>query len=88
VPREDPGALAGAIDGLLLDPGKRGAFGHAARAQSRPYDVSVTMRRNLDLWTALVHGGAWNERPEEGSGAVGSAAPGTPSASTWDVGDG
>src|SRR6266566_1422072 len=82
VRREDPGALAGAIDGLLLDPGKRGALGFAARAQSRPYDVSVTMRRNLDLWTDLVHGGAWKRRPEDGSGAVGSTPPGTPSSST------
>ena len=85
VPREDPGALAGAIDGLLRDPGKRGALGLAARAQSRSYDVSVTMRRNLDLWTDLVHGGAWKERPEDGSRAVGSTAPGTPSASTGTV---
>jgi glycosyltransferase involved in cell wall biosynthesis len=85
VPREDPGALAGAIDGLLRDPGKRGGLGLAARAQSRSYDVSVTMRRNLDLWTELVHGGPSKERPEDGSRAVGSTAPGTPPASTGTV---
>jgi glycosyltransferase involved in cell wall biosynthesis len=85
VPREDPGALAEAIDGLLRDPGKRTALRLAARAQSRPYDVSATMRRNLDLWTDLVRGGAWKERPEDGSRAVGSTAPGTPSASTGTV---
>ena len=85
VPPEDPDALAGAIDGLLRDPEKRRALGLEARAQSRPYDVSVTMRRNLDLWTDLVHRGAGNERPEDGSRTVGSTAPGTRSNSprTW-----
>jgi glycosyltransferase involved in cell wall biosynthesis len=85
VPPEDPDALAGAIDGLLRDPEKRRALGLEARAQSRPYDVSVTMRRNLDLWTDLVHRGTGNERPEDGSRTVGSTAPGTRSASprTW-----
>jgi len=85
VPRDDPDGLAGAIDGLLRDPGKRRALGLAARAQSRPFDVSATMRRNLDLWTELVHGGAWQRSQEDGSGAVGSAVPGTPSAArgTW-----
>src|SRR5206468_10290956 len=54
VPRDDPDGLAGAIDRLLRDPGKRRALGLAARAQSRPFDVSATMRRNLDLWIELV----------------------------------
>src|SRR5204863_8940736 len=54
VPREDPGAIARAIDGLLRDPAKRQELELAARTQSRLYDVYVNIHRNLELWTDLV----------------------------------
>ena len=88
VPREDPHALAGAIEMLLRDPGKRRALGLAARTQSGPYDVSVTMRRNLDLWIDLAHGGAPRERSAAGSPEVESRAPGDAFTSNRDMGDG
>jgi glycosyltransferase involved in cell wall biosynthesis len=81
VPREDPGAIARAIDGLLHDPAKREQLQLAARTQSRPYDVSVTMRRNLELWTGLVLRGTGKERPPARPRTVESAAPGAPPAS-------
>ena len=81
VPREDPGAIARAIDGLMRDPAKREKLQLAARTQSRPYDVSVTMRRNLELWTGLVLRGTGTGRPPARPRAVDSAAPGPPPAS-------
>jgi len=83
VPREDPGAMARAIDGLIRDPAMRQERQLAARTQSRPYDVSVTMHRNLELWTDLVLGRTGRERPPAGPRTVESAAPGSPPASTW-----
>jgi glycosyltransferase involved in cell wall biosynthesis len=82
VPREDPGAMARANDCLIRDPAMRQERQLAARTQSRPYDVSVTMHRNLELWTDLVLGRTGKERPPAGPRTVESAAPGSPPAST------
>jgi glycosyltransferase involved in cell wall biosynthesis len=55
VPREDPDALARAIDQLLSDPQRRKRLGAAARRASKSYDLDTTLERNLDLWSTLAH---------------------------------
>ena len=55
VPREDPDALARAIDQLLSDPHRRKRLGAAARRASKSYDLDTTLERNLDLWSTLAH---------------------------------
>ncbi len=54
VPREDPSALAGAIDALLDDDAARRRLGEAARERSASYDLATTMRRNIELWSDLA----------------------------------
>lgn len=54
VPRDDPVALAGAIDALLDDDGARRRLGEAARERSASYDLATTMRRNIELWSDLA----------------------------------
>ncbi|HEU4354059.1 MAG TPA: glycosyltransferase family 4 protein [Actinomycetota bacterium] len=58
VPREDPAALARAVEGLLEDPSLRRRLGDAARARTSAYDLASTMRRNIDLWLELAPGGS------------------------------
>ncbi len=55
VPREDPDALARAIDQLLSDPHRRKRLGAAARRASKSYDLDTTLEHNLDLWSTLAH---------------------------------
>ena len=57
VPPEDEGALARAIDTLLDDAPRRHRLGEAARRQSGLYDLSVTLTRNLQMWSDLVRDG-------------------------------
>ncbi len=54
VPPGDPKALAEAIDALLRDPVRRQELGQAVRARSRSFDLTTTMRGNLQLWSDLV----------------------------------
>jgi glycosyltransferase involved in cell wall biosynthesis len=54
VPRNDPGALALAIDALLEDAALRRRLGKAARERSRSYDLADTMQGNLELWARLA----------------------------------
>ena len=56
VPREDPRALAEAIDDLLDDPVRRQRLAYAARQRSASYELRSTLNRNLDLWEGLVRG--------------------------------
>lgn len=58
VPTDDPEALADAMDRLLTNPQLRGRLGEAARERTREYDLATTMRRNIELWTALASGAA------------------------------
>jgi glycosyltransferase involved in cell wall biosynthesis len=53
---DDPQALADAIDPLLEDASRRDRLGEAARTRSRSFDLSSTMRQNLDLWSGLTTG--------------------------------
>lgn len=54
VPRDDPSALAGAVERLLGDASLRSELGAAARDRTRAYDLGSTMRRNIDLWQELA----------------------------------
>jgi len=54
VPVEDPGALAAAIDPYLADVDALRRASEMARARSAGYDLTDTLRRNLDLWSELV----------------------------------
>jgi glycosyltransferase involved in cell wall biosynthesis len=58
VPRDDPAALAEAIDRLLGDPSLRRSLGEAARERTSAYDLASTMRRNIDLWIELASRGS------------------------------
>ncbi len=55
VPPEDANALAQAIDTLLENAPHRQRLGEAAREQSGLYDLVVTLTRNLQMWSDLVH---------------------------------
>ena len=51
VPPRDPGALAGAINALIADPGRRAAMGRAAQARAeREFDLDVMVKRVLALY--------------------------------------
>lgn len=54
VPRDDPSALAEAVERLLGDASLRSELGAAARDRTRAYDLGSTMRRNIDLWQELA----------------------------------
>lgn len=54
VPREDPAALAAAVDALLDGEAVRRGLGEAARARSASFDLAGTLRRNLDLWSEVA----------------------------------
>jgi glycosyltransferase involved in cell wall biosynthesis len=54
VPRDDPLALAEAVERLLGDASLRSELGAAARDRTRAYDLGSTMRRNIDLWQELA----------------------------------
>jgi glycosyltransferase involved in cell wall biosynthesis len=54
VPRDDPSALAEAVERLLEDASLRSELGGAARDRTRAYDLGSTMRRNIDLWQELA----------------------------------
>jgi glycosyltransferase involved in cell wall biosynthesis len=54
VPRRDPAALAGALDDLLGDPGRRHAMGSAGRQRRREqFDFEVMIERLEDLYERL-----------------------------------
>jgi len=57
VPRRDPAALAGALDGLLGDPGRRHAMGEAGRRRRREqFEFDVMVQRLEDLYERLYAG--------------------------------
>jgi glycosyltransferase involved in cell wall biosynthesis len=72
VPRDDPQALAEAIDALIADPLRGKELGEAARERSHLYDLRSTLQRNLDLWAALAEGRspASDPPPDGGYAAV------------------
>ena len=77
VPKDDPQALAEAIDALIADGTRRRQLGEAARERSDLYDLSSTMGRNLDLWSDLTGGrsGASDPRPRSRGAAISSGSP-------------
>lgn len=58
VPPDDPGALAGALAGLLADPARRAALGARARARAeRAFDAGRMARDTFDRLAAASGGG-------------------------------
>lgn len=51
---EDPNGLAAAIDALLDDENERKRLGAEARQRSRSFELHVSLRRNLELWSQLA----------------------------------
>jgi glycosyltransferase involved in cell wall biosynthesis len=68
VPVEDPSALAAAIDPYLTDVGALRRASEMARARSAGYDLTDTLRRNLDLWSELVGARRLQYRPTSRGG--------------------
>ncbi len=55
VEREDPVAMAGALDALLADPARRLELGRGARARAvEQFRLEGSQRRWVDLWTELA----------------------------------
>jgi glycosyltransferase involved in cell wall biosynthesis len=74
VPPRDPSSLAGALDGLLRDDGRRRAMGRAARARvEREFTWTMTARRTAVLYEALLAETSGARPPRER--AVGEGAP-------------
>jgi glycosyltransferase involved in cell wall biosynthesis len=71
VPRRDPGALAGALEALLADPGRRRAMAVAASARLDEYSLDRTAQRVADLYEELlVRPGLAREPREATAGAA------------------
>jgi glycosyltransferase involved in cell wall biosynthesis len=68
VPVGDPSALAAAIDPYLTDVGALRRASEMARARSAGYDLTDTLRRNLDLWSELVGARRLQYRPTSRGG--------------------